>query len=123
MKLESAINPLSCSVVHLARSRRYHDRDGELKTRELGIGTGFIRQVEGRHYLVTALHVLTEADKDLCQPNLIHIKGHRTDLRVPLYHGENDPNENEPRYWQHPDGSTLDVSVVPLPQDKEVLVP
>jgi hypothetical protein len=118
--LESATDPLSRSVVHLACSRRYRDRDGEWKTRELGIGTGFIRRVEGHHYLVTALHVLTRCDEDLCQPNLIHIKGYRTDFKVPLYRGENDPNEDNPWYWQHPNGPSLDVGILPLPDDKEV---
>src|ERR1700722_1547390 len=85
------------------------------------IGTGIIRKLSGRPFLVTALHNLsgyhtdgTAKDPDGALPNFVTIKGFYTSLERPLYKGENNPSVDTPLYLQHPAGRAYDVAVLPL---------
>jgi hypothetical protein len=88
------------------------------------IGTGIIRKLNGKSYLVTALHNLSGyhtdgklKDPDGCLPNYVKIEGYCTTIEKPLCEGENNPSVDAPLYWEHPVGRMYDVGILPLGAD------
>jgi hypothetical protein len=120
----SSIDPFSRSVVHLTvyfnESQESSDQRQHLAT-----GTGIIRQVKGRQFLITAGHNLTGRSPENGTaisptggiPNEILGEGYFTHFSRRLYDGDNNPNDTDscpPLYWLHPQGASFDVAVLPL---------
>jgi hypothetical protein len=119
----SKINPFSRAVVHLTL---------EFNDVKLATGTGVIAKLpysstgpaaefQGRLFLITALHNFTGREpggkvkhSDGALPNTILVEGLYLKQRFSLYASQNDPNNDIPRFWVHPSGPSIDVSILPL---------
>lgn len=90
----------------------------------LATGSGVIaRESSGDRYLTTALHNLsgrrpgenTPISTHGGVPNQLRVEGCGFDYRANLYAGENNPNVDEPLFAVHERGSSIDVTVLRLP--------
>src|SRR5260221_626924 len=120
----AALNPFSRGVVHLTE----YFKDPYLAVSEpqkLATGTGFMREIGDRYFLITARHNLTGRDPNTndaisCTcgiPNEIVLDGFHVHTSLPLYRAPNDPNDPEhcPQvFYDHPTDSTIDVAVLPF---------
>jgi hypothetical protein len=104
---------LSRAVVHLTLF--FHKES-------IATGTGIICFQKGRYFLVTALHNLSgrepesnlPKDKNGYVPNSVEMEGFSFKHTESLYDGENYPQSDKAAYCGHPDGSKIDVAVLPL---------
>src|SRR5438105_15445590 len=119
----SQINPFSRAVVHLTL---------EFNGVKLATGSGVIAKLpyssagpaaefQGRLFLITALHNFTGREPDGSPkhregalPNTVFVEGLYLKQRFSLYTSQNDPNNDSPRFWVHPNGPSIDVSLLPL---------
>lgn len=120
----AALNPLSRATVHL--TMHFKAPDSPISDRQcLGTATGFIREVRGQSFLITARHNLTGRDpktKKLISdtggiPNEIDLNGFNLQASSPLYGPPNDPNDSDrcpPLFYEHPTDRTIDVAVLPF---------
>jgi hypothetical protein len=120
-----AINPFSRAVVHLTM---YFNAEPDLaspKRQKLGTGTGFIREIGQRYFLITARHNLTgrhpsneKPISDTCGiPNEVLLEGYYNRLNIQLYTGANNPNDLDSCpavFRQHPTDPTIDLAVLPF---------
>ncbi len=125
----AAINPFSRAVVHL--TMYFSDPDSSVPNpQELGIGTGFIRKIAYRYFLITAQHNLTGRHPDTGKPisetgaipNEVFVEAFFTRARIPLYVAANNPNDSDncpARFWRHPTDATIDVAILPLPTEND----
>ena len=98
----------------------------------LAIGSGVLghHKISG-HFLITAWHNLSGRragtgevlSKTAGIPNLVQVEGCQPTFRLPLYGGNNDPNDGEPLYETHKKGSYIDVTVLPLPNSQSARYP
>jgi hypothetical protein len=106
------------STLLLKMEYRNPEFEGTVKS---WIGTGIIRKLDGKSYLVTALHNLSgrhtdgkPKDPNGCLPNYVKIRGYYTAFEKRLYGGENNPSADAALYWEHPAGRTHDVGILSL---------
>jgi hypothetical protein len=113
------IESFARSTLHLTMEYRNPEFEGTVKS---WIGTGIIRKLNGKSYLITALHNLSGRHPDGkpkdeehgCLPNYLKVQGYCTTFERRLYEGENNPSADTALYWEHPAGRTYDVGVLPL---------
>ena len=95
----------------------------------LATGSGVIATyLDGRHYLVTALHNLSGrrpgSDIPISDnggiPNQLRVEGCNIDFPTNLYCDDNDPNTDTASYAIHSMGSAIDVTVLPVPREIQV---
>jgi hypothetical protein len=126
----AAINPFSRAVVHL--TMYFNDPGSSVHNpQELSIGTGFIRKITGRYFLITAQHNLTGRHPDTGKPisettgaipNEVFVEAFFTSVSIPLYAGANNPYDSDncpARFWLHPSDATIDVAILPLPTQND----
>lgn len=97
----------------------YRNESGVVKSWQ---ATGAIRYLGGQAFLTTALHNLTGREpsgeckdtKHGCLPNFIKAEGYHVRFETSLYHGDNDPSRDQPRYWLHPHGAKIDIGILPF---------
>jgi hypothetical protein len=119
----AALNPFSRAVVQL--TMYFKDPDSAVSERQkLATGTGFIREIGDRCFLITARHNLTgrrpETGKPISRmggiPNEIELDGFHIQTSLPLYRSPNNPNYPDhcpTLFCEHTD-STIDVAVLPF---------
>jgi hypothetical protein len=120
----AALDPLSHATVHV--TMYFKVPDSAISDRQcLGTATGFIREVRGQSFLITARHNLTgrhPKTKKLISdtggiPNEIDLNGFNLQASLQLYGPPNDPNDLDhcPRlFYEHPTDPTIDVAVIPF---------
>jgi hypothetical protein len=125
----AALNPFSRAVVYLTMYfKDPHSADAERQ--KLATGTGFIREIGDRYFLITARHNLTGRDPDTNRvisrtggiPNEIDLDGFHIQTSLPLYQPPNDPNDRAlcpALFYEHPTNSAIDVAVIPFTAPSE----
>jgi S1-C subfamily serine protease len=94
----------------------------------VGNATGFVAKFNGNEYLVTNWHVVTGRDADTKEPRP-NGQADPTEIRVYFHDSRDlgtwvhqilrlrDPDNDDPLWLEHPDGSKVDVVALPLSVD------
>lgn len=105
------IHPFSRSSVYLELF---------IDEQSLALATGVLARAAERTFLITALHNLTGREPDgryksptLGVPNVVKVTGYNFQACLPLYEGENHPN-NDYLFWRHPLGPKVDICALPI---------